>query len=107
MGALSRTPVRPKSGKLTLGGAASFGSAPMAERVFTAVLLGLFACFLYFAGSDIVRLLEQGAFGGVFLLLDCVILCIGWIAFLGALVLARTRADAESFQTHEWQPVSE
>lgn len=57
----------------------------MATRIFAGILIVLFACFLYIASSDIVHQIEDRQFGGVFLLLFCVIACVGWIAFLAAL----------------------
>jgi hypothetical protein len=57
----------------------------MAERTLAAILMGLFACFLYISVSDIVQVVEHGRFGDIFMLLFCVIACVGWIGFLAAL----------------------
>jgi hypothetical protein len=78
----------------------------MDERILGGALIALFAWFLYIASSDIVHLLEQRLFGGVSLLLFCVIACVGWLAFLGALTFAPR--DAASSRRHtEWHPASE
>jgi len=78
----------------------------MGERILAGVLTALFAWFLYIAASDIVHLAEQSLFGGVSLLLFCVIACVGWIAFLGAVALA-PRDASPSRGYAEWHPSTE
>ena len=78
----------------------------MDERILAGALIALFAWFLYIASSDIMQLVEKGLFGGVSLLLFCVIACVGWLAFLGALTLA-PRDAASSRGYAEWHPTSE
>jgi hypothetical protein len=71
----------------------------MAQRISAAVLIVLFACFLYISVSDIVQVLERGRFGDILLLLFCVIACVGWIGFLAALCwpIARDRSALAHF----------
>jgi len=77
----------------------------MAERVFAGILTVLFAGFFYFAAIDILHVVEDGHYGEIFLLLFCVIACVGWIGFLAALSLA---GGAAAFQAHaEWRPIEE
>ena len=77
----------------------------MAERALAAVLVAVFACFLYSASMDMLRLIEDRQFGEIFLLLFCVIACVGWIGFLASLALS---GGAAAFRTHTgWRPVEE
>jgi hypothetical protein len=57
----------------------------MAQRIVAAILMALFACVLYLSVSDIAQVVERGHFGDIFMLLFCVITCVGWIGFLAAL----------------------
>jgi hypothetical protein len=71
----------------------------MAERIPAAVLIALFAWFLYISVSDSVGLVEAGRFGDVFMLLFCAVACAGWIGFLAALCwpAARDRSALAHF----------
>jgi hypothetical protein len=71
----------------------------MAERIPAAVLIVLFAWFLYISVSDIVGLVGAGRFGDIFILLFCVVACVGWIGFLAALSwpAARHRSTLAQF----------
>jgi hypothetical protein len=80
----------------------------MAERIFAAVLLVAFACFLYIAASDILHLVDLRQFGGVFMLLFCVIVCVGWIGFLAALALAGQAGTTPSLRGYrQWRAAIE
>jgi cytochrome c biogenesis factor len=72
----------------------------MAERIIAAVLMVLFASLLYIAVNDIVHLVEDRRFEGVFLLLFCAIVSGGWIAFLAALQLAQSRLRWHGLSWH-------
>jgi hypothetical protein len=61
----------------------------MAGRALAAILIVLFACFLFIALSDILKIVESGSFGGVPLLLFSVVVCVGWIGFLAPLCWPR------------------
>jgi hypothetical protein len=80
-----------------------FGIARMAERNFAAVLILLFGCFLYVAFSDIVHLVEAHMAEDIFLLVYCVIVCLGWIAFLAALFLESRAAEHGSLGGTPWK----
>ena len=80
----------------------------MAERILAAILTALFACLLYIASSSLAHVAERGLVGEASLLVFCVIACTGWIAFLGAVVLAPSHRDAASLRGYaEWRPTSE
>jgi hypothetical protein len=78
----------------------------MAVRIFAAVLVVLFGYFLYLASGDVLRLVEDRRFGDVFLLLFCVIVCVGWIGFLATLVLKNPTPESSSVGTPVWRDES-
>jgi hypothetical protein len=75
----------------------------MAERCFAAVLLLLFGCFLYIAGSDIMRVVGSRDFANTFLLLFCVIASAGWMTFLAALSLASPTGQYDPAGRPAWK----
>jgi ABC-type transport system involved in cytochrome c biogenesis permease subunit len=74
----------------------------MAERIIAAVLMVCFAFLFYSALSDLVHLVEGRSFDGVFLLLFCVIVSAGWIAFLAALALPRASQSRLHWHGLNW-----
>jgi hypothetical protein len=69
----------------------------MTERAFAAVLFILFGCLLYIAASAVAHLVEsRAAFGDVFMLLFCIIACVGWMTFLAGLCLVRPQQGPQA-----------
>jgi hypothetical protein len=60
-----------------------------AREVPAAVLIALFACFLFIGSRDLLQLFESSHFGDTPILLLCVAACVGWIAFLAPLCFPR------------------
>jgi hypothetical protein len=65
----------------------------MPHRIISAVLIALFGSLLYFIVKDSLHLVDGGQYGELPLLLFCGSVCVGWIAFLGALALAGVPAS--------------
>jgi hypothetical protein len=61
----------------------------IAKAAPAAVLIVLFACLLFIALKDLLQLFESSRFGDTPILLLCVAVCVGWIAFLAPLCLPR------------------